>query len=55
MLQSEELLGRIFRPLLKTRFSFMKSVLKTLAKRVLVPLELTTPASAVIKRKLWVL
>ena len=46
MIQSEGFLGRLIRPLLKTALPLMKNVIKLLAKRVLVPLELTGAASA---------
>ena len=54
--QSGEFLGRFQRPLLKTYFPLMKNVLKTLAKSVLIPLELTAAASATdaaIQKKLF--
>ena len=44
--QSDEFLGRILRPLLKTALSLITNVLKPLAKSVLIPLALTTAASA---------
>ena len=44
--QSGGFLGRFQRPLLKTDFSLMKNVLKTLAKSVLISLGLTAAASA---------
>ena len=43
---SEILLGRLLRPLLKTGLPLMKNKLKPLAKSVLIPLGLTTAASA---------
>ena len=43
---SGEFLGRILGPLLKTGLSLMKSVLKPLAKRVLIPLGLIAATSA---------
>ena len=46
MIQSERFLGRLFGPLLKTGLRLMKSVIKPLAKSVLIPLGLTTVASA---------
>ena len=46
MIQSEGRNLRLLRPLLKTALSLMKNVIKLLAKRVLVPLELTGAASA---------
>ena len=56
MEQSGEFLGRFQRPLLKTDFSFMKNVLKTLAKSVLISLGLTAASSATdaaIQKKLF--
>ena len=44
--QSGRFLGRLLGPLLKPCLSLMKNVLKLLAKSVLVPLGLTTAASA---------
>ena len=44
--QSGEFLGRLLGPLLKTGFPLMKSVLKPLAKNVLIPLVLTAAISA---------
>ena len=44
--QSGEVLGRFQRPLLKTDFPLITNILKTLAKRVLIPIGLTTAASA---------
>ena len=46
MIQSEGRNLRLLRPLLKTALLLMKNVIKLLAKRVLVPLELTGAASA---------
>ena len=46
MIQSEGFLGRLLGPLLRTGLPLMKSVIKPLAKSVLVALELTTAASA---------
>ena len=46
MIQSGELLGRLLGPLLKTGLPLMKSVIKTLAKSVLVLLGLTAAAAA---------
>ena len=47
MIQSGGFLGRILRPLLKTSFPIMKSVIQPLAaKSVLIPLGLTAAASA---------
>ena len=45
--QSEGFLSRLLRPLLKTGLPLIKNVMKPLAKSVLIPLELTTAASAV--------
>ena len=46
MIQSEGFLGRPLGPLLRTGLPLMKSVIKALAKSVLVPLGLTATASA---------
>ena len=46
MLQSGGFLGKLLGPLLKTGLPLMKSVMKTLAKSVLIPLGLTASASA---------
>ena len=46
MIQSGGFLGRLLGPLLRTGLPLMKSVIKPLAKSVLVALELTTAASA---------
>ena len=46
MIQSGGFLGRLLGPLLKTGLPLMKSVIKSLAKSVLIPLVLTTAASA---------
>ena len=46
MIQSGGFLGRLLSPLLKTELSLMKSVIKPLAKSVLIPLGLTAAASA---------
>ena len=46
MIQSGGFLGRLLGPLLKTGLPLIKNVIKTLAKSVLVPLELTAAASA---------
>ena len=46
MLQSGGFLGKLLGPLLKTGLSLMKSVIKPLAKSVLMPLGLTAAASA---------
>ena len=47
IIQSEEFLGILVGPLLKTGLPLIKSVIKPLAKSVLIPLELTAEASAV--------
>ena len=47
MIQSGGFLGRLLGPLLKTGLTLMKNVIKTLAKRVFIPLGLTAAASAV--------
>ena len=46
MIQSGKFLGRLLGPLFRTGLSLMKSVIKPLAKSVLVPLGLTAVASA---------
>ena len=46
MLQSGGFLGRLLGPLLRTGLPLMESVIKPLAKSVLVPLGLTAVASA---------
>ena len=46
MIQSGGFLGRLLGPLLKTGLPLMKSVIKSLAKSVLIPLRLTAAASA---------
>ena len=46
MIQSGGFLGRLLGPLLRTRLPLMKSVIKPLAKSILVPLGLTAVASA---------
>ena len=46
MIQSGGFLGRLLGSLLKTRLPLMKSVIKPLAKSVLIPLRLTAAASA---------
>ena len=46
MIQSGGFLGRLLGPLLKTGLPLMKSVIKPLAKSVLIPLGLTAAASA---------
>ena len=47
MIQSGGFLGRLLAPLLRTGLPLMKSVIKPLAKSVLVPLGLTAATSAV--------
>ena len=46
MIQSGGFLGKLLGPLLKTGLPLMKSVIKLLAKSVLIPLGLTAAASA---------
>ena len=46
MIQSGGFLGRLLGPLLKTGLPLIKSVIKSLAKSVLIPLGLTAAASA---------
>ena len=46
MIQSGGFLGRLLGPLLKTRLSLIRDVIKPLAKSILIPLELTAAASA---------
>ena len=46
MIQSGGFLGKLLGPLLKTGLPLMKTVIKPLAKSVLIPLELTAAASA---------
>ena len=46
IIQSGRFLGRLLGPLLKTRLTLMKNVIKPLAKSVLIPLGLTAEASA---------
>ena len=46
MMQSGGFLGKLLGPLLKTGLPLMKSVIKPLAKSVLIPLGLTAAASA---------
>ena len=46
MIQSGGFLGKLFGPLLKTGLPLMRNVLTPLAKSVLIPLGLTTAASA---------
>ena len=45
MIQSGGFLGKLLGPLLKTRLSVIKNVMKPLAKSVLIPLGLTATAS----------
>ena len=46
MIQSRGFLGRLLGPLLKTGLPLMKNVIKTLAKRVSIPLGLTAASAA---------
>ena len=46
IIQSGGFLGKLLSPILKTGLPLMKSVVKPLAKRVLIPLGLTAAASA---------
>ena len=46
MIQSEEFLGKLLGPLLKTGLLLMKNVIEPLAKSVLIPLGLTAATSA---------
>ena len=46
LIQSGRFLGRLLGPLLRTGLSLMKSVIKLLAKSILVPLGLTAAASS---------
>ena len=46
MIQSGGFLGRLLAPLLKSGLPLIKNVIKPLAKSVLIPLGLTTAASA---------
>ena len=46
MIQSGGFLGRLLGPLLRTGLPLMKSVIKPLAKRILIPVGLTAAASA---------
>ena len=46
MIQSGEFLGRLLGPLLKTRLPLISNIIKPLAKSILIPLGLTTAASA---------
>ena len=48
MMQSGGFLGRLLGPLLKTGLPLMKSLIKPLAKSVLIPLGLTTAASGAV-------
>ena len=45
MIQSGGFIGRLLGPLLRTGLPLMKSVIKPLAKSVLIPLRLTAAAS----------
>ena len=58
MIQSGGFLGRLLGPLLRTGLPLMKSVIKPLAKGVLVPLGLTAAASAadagMHKKNIWI-
>ena len=55
--QSEGFLGRLLRPLLKIGLPLIRTVLKPLAKSVLIPLGLTAAASAtdtvILKKMFW--
>ena len=44
--KSGEIFGRLFGPLLKTGPPLMKNLLKSLARRVLIPIGLTAAAAA---------
>ena len=46
MIRSREFLGKLLGPLLKSGLPQIKSVIKSLAKSVLIPLGLTATASA---------
>ena len=46
LIQSGRFLGRLLGPLLRTGLPLMKSVIKLLAKSILVPLGLTAAASS---------
>ena len=46
IIQSGGFLGKLLGPLLKTALALIKNVIKPLAKNVLIPLGLTTAASA---------
>ena len=48
MIQSGGFLGRLLGPLLKTGLPLIKNVIKPLAKSVLIPLGITTAASAAV-------
>ena len=56
--QSGKFLGRLSGPLLKTVFSLIGNAFTPLAKRVLIPLELTEAASAadtaIHKKNAWI-
>ena len=47
MIQSGGFLGKLLGPLLKAGLLLIKNVIKSLAKRILIPLGLTAAASAV--------
>ena len=47
MIQSGGFLGKLLGPLLKAGLPLIKNVIKSLAKRILIPLGLTAAASAV--------
>ena len=55
MIQSGGFLGRLLGPLLKTGLPLMKSVIKPLAKSVLVPLGLTAADAGIHKKniRIW--
>ena len=56
MIQSGGFLGKLLGPLLKTGLPLIKTVIKPLAKRVLIPLGLTASASAAnagIQKKIY--
>ena len=46
MIKSERFLGRLLGPLLRTRFPLIKIAIKPLTKSVIIPLGLTSVASA---------
>ena len=51
MVQLEGLLGSLFGPLLKTGLFLIKNTLKTIAKSILIPLELTAAATNAAHQK----